>query len=161
MLYIKIIAIALVFLSGCYTTRLYYVNKLNNAIIATQKAEAELAATSAKIEIKYVKEIQFIKVKGTERTVKVNVYVPKIEYVQSENCPNPNLVHAGLVEFHDAAAENRALRVMTPVEIEQQTNVSLEHFADTVNKNYTTCNEYRAQIERLQEFLTEIEKKTK
>lgn len=161
MIYIKLAVIALIFASGCYTTRLYYVNKLNNAIIATQKAEAALVAAGSKIEIKYVKEIEYIKVQGAERTRTVTVYVPKIEYVPSENCPNPNVVRAGLVEFHNAAAENRPLKELTSADINTETTISLDHFADIVNKNYTMCNSYITQIERLQEFLTEIERKTK
>lgn len=157
---IKIAAIVLVFLSGCYVTHLYYSNKLADAIIATQKAEAALAAKGSDIQVKFIKDTQTIEVKGKDRQIRVTEYVPKIEYVTG-TCPNPNLVSNGFVEYHNAAVENRELKLMSSTELSQSSEITQQRVATVINSNYTLCNKYITQIEALQEFLIEVEKKTK
>lgn len=146
MLFIKITAIALVFLSGCYVTRLYYVNKLEAQIIATQKAEAVLAAKGSDIQVKFIKDTQTVEVKGKDRIIKVIEYVPQ------------DLVTNGFVEYHNAAVDNRDLMTMTPDEASKISQINQQQVATVVSKNYVTCNKYILQIEALQNFLREIEK---
>ena len=159
MLYIKLAFIVAVFLAGCYVTRLYYTHQLQEAIIATQKAEAALAAKGNDIQIKYVKEIQTVVLKGKDREIKVVEYVP-VESVPV-NCPNPNVLNNGFVELHNAAVENRELAKLSEEVIIKDSDKTKQHLAMVINTNYTTCNKYIKQIEGLQTFIEEVEKATK
>lgn len=159
LLAIKIAGLVLIFLSGCYVTRLYYTNKLKDAIIATQKVSAELAAKGSEIEVRFIKTTETVETQGKDRQVRVTEYVPKIEYVEGK-CPNPNVVTEGFVEYHNAAVDNRELKLMTSTELSKTSEVTQQRVATVINSNYMQCNKYIVQIEALQEFLREVEKKT-
>lgn len=150
LMWIKVAAIAAVFLSGCYVTHLYYNNQISDAVIAKQKLEIALKDATNKITIKFVKDTQVITIKGAERILKV------VEYV---NVPGEcKQITAGFVEYHNAAVENRSLTPMTEDNAKVQTKSTVEDLALTINANYSQCNKYRAQIEALQELLLEIKR---
>lgn len=142
---IKIAAVVLVFLAGCLITREYYVNQLNEAIIARQKAEAKFAATASDVRVEFIKTTNTIETKGKDRIIEVIKYVP-IDKVTN-----------GFIEYHNAAAENRELKSMTPDEASVQSEKTLQDAAKVVNNNYTNCNKYIVQIKSLQSLLKTIE----
>lgn len=151
-IYVMIIIAALIFLSGCYVTKLYYVNELKDIEIATQKAEAkakqleaDLSAKGNDIQLKFVKTYETIEGKSKERVVEVVKYVPL------------DKISTGVVEFYNAGIQNRDLKQMTEDEIKKPSNITEQQLALTTNKNNVACNKYIEQLKALQAVAREIE----
>ena len=158
LIWIKVAAVALVFVAGCYVTHLYYAKQLSDAVIARQTAELKLQTATSKIEIQFVKDTQVITTKGKDRVLKVTEYVPALTASTSCAKCEAMVVTEGFVEYHNAAVDSRDLKVMTSDEIVKPSTATMQSVAGIVNANYTTCNKYRIQIEGLQALLLEVQK---
>lgn len=153
LMYIKIAAVAAVFMSGCVITRLYYTHELDQLTlkakdveIARQNIAAELMAKGSDIQIKFIKSAAVVETKAVDRVVQVVKYVPT-EFITN-----------GFVEFFNAGVQNRDLKTMTTDEISKSSKITQQRLAVVSSENNKMCNKYILQLNATIDLLETIEK---
>lgn len=117
------------------------------AVLAMEikRIEGERDRATARVEVRTVEKIKYVKVKGEEREKIVEVFVPV----------DSGYLSGGFRVFHDAAVRNE---VPNPASIADAPPVSVTDVARTHSANLALCHEYADTVNGWQEWAREQSK---
>lgn len=137
------------FYSGKYSENLVWKKKEAEQNVQIALLEATSNTTTTKVITEFVDKIVYVN-KVKEKVV----YVPN--YVKTKTDPTCNILNYS-VRVHNSAAKNE-IPESTRIADEEPSGIRFSTYSETVNGNYTKCNEVREQLTALQKWVIEQQK---
>ncbi len=123
---------------------------IQNAMLAQAEAEKKYEIEKGKINVQVITQyVDKLKVIEKIKPVEVTKWV-------SDKDDSACKINKGFVNFHNSIAEAKVPELL-PTDREPS-SVLLSNVGNVVKENYTSCHETRAQLESLQNWVTEQEK---